>query len=114
MAKLALQVAPDGEITELDLDSNALSVLQAAVDGLIEAVDLANDLTLWVNEEGLLRNDLKLNLIAQAFYSAPIMGTIVFTGGADDEGGTLGLDSTNAASIERVCQIFRDAFSDLS
>jgi hypothetical protein len=114
MAKLALQVTPDGEITELDISSNALNVLQTAVDGLIEAVDLTNELTLWVNEEGLLRSDLKLNLIAQAFYSAPIMGTIVFTGGTDDEGETLGLDPKSAASIERVFQSFRDVLTELN
>jgi hypothetical protein len=114
MAKLAIQVTPTGEITELDLDSDALSVLQAAVDGLIEAVDLTNDLTLWVNEEGLLRNDLKLNLIAEAFYSSPIMGTVVFTGGTDDEGETLGLGLAESRYVQQLCQNFRDAVTELS
>jgi hypothetical protein len=114
MAKLALQVTPEGVVTELDISSNALNVLQTAVDGLIEAVDLTNELTLWVNEEGLLRNDLKLNLIAEAFYSSPIMGTVVFTGGTDYEGETLGLGLAESRYIQQLCQNFRDAVTELS
>ena len=104
--KLALQVTPAGVVTELDISSNSFSVLQTAVDGWIEAVDINDTLTMWVNEEGLLRNDLALNLIGKTFYSSPIMGTIVFTGGTNSKGDTLGLNKATAEAVRRVCANF--------
>jgi hypothetical protein len=107
MKKLALKVTPKGEVTELDLNAgNELSILQEAVDGLIQPVDFAG-FTMWVNEEGLLRNDLEHNFALMAFYQTPIMGNAVFTGGVDDEGNTLPLSERSAELVKSVCNSFR-------
>lgn len=97
MSKLALVVREDFSFEQLDVAEDFLQKMQNAVDGLIQPVDLTPSLTLWVNEEGLLRNDLTVNTFAsilyQEFFNTPtlLMGTAVFTGGTDEEGNTLGL-----------------------
>jgi len=112
MSKLALQVSPAGEVVELDMTIDGLTVLQGAVDGLIQPIDF-HGMTMWVNEEGLLRNDLKENVIAQLFYAGAIMGTVVFTGGTDNVGNTLPLDHENAARIKNLSEIFAKAINDV-
>jgi hypothetical protein len=78
-----------------------LEELQAGVGGgLVQLIQVSDTVTMWVNEEGLLRDDLELNDVATIFYHAlggqdtPIMGPIVFTGGGDDDGETLPLTDT--------------------
>jgi hypothetical protein len=88
----------EGNATELDLDAKegSLQTLQTAVDGLIEAVDINKNLTLWLNEEGKLLG-LPMNSVGTAMYrrateiTDTIVGNIVLTGGVDDEGDTIGL-----------------------
>lgn len=97
MAKTALVVKSDSTHEILDVESQFLSKLQTAVDGLIQPIDLSESLTMWVNEEFLLRNSFEPNLLGTAMYQSIggqsiIMGTIVFTGGVDPEGDTMGLN----------------------
>ncbi len=99
--KLALKVTVDAKIEKLDIEEDGLKKLQTAVDGYIEAVDISHRLTMWVNEEGLLRNDLEVNPVAFAFYSSPILGDIVFTGGTDENGDTLGLDEETEKFVRK-------------
>jgi hypothetical protein len=88
----------EGNAKELDLDAKegSLQTLQTAVDGLIEAVDINKNLTLWLNEEGKLLG-LPMNSVGTAMYrrateiTDTIVGNIVLTGGVDDEGDTIGL-----------------------
>lgn len=85
--------------------TTSLGDLQKAVDGWIEAIDLNNDLTMWVNEEYLLRNELVINPLATAFYSSiggqqPVFGDVVITGGTDPEGYTLGLSEVDLADLK--------------
>ena len=99
--KKAVVVQPNGsaEVVEFTSDT-ALATLQKAVDGYIEAVDLDEKFVMWVNEEGLLRQDLVSNYLGAILYKEvfkaynPINGTVVFTGGVDEEGMTLGLTET--------------------
>jgi hypothetical protein len=96
--KSAIVIKTSGEIVEVDLKaSDELEALQSAVGGWIEAVDLAENLTMWVNEEGKI-NGLELNSIATALFDKyfennfdVIVGDIVLTGGTDSKGNTLGL-----------------------
>lgn len=110
MKKLALQVSPMGEITELDISQDSLKTLQTAVDGLIQPIDYAG-FTVWVNEEGLLRNDLEQNLPMMSIYRTPIMGNAVFTGGVDSEGETLGLPEQYETLVRDICQSLRSLIS---
>lgn len=112
MEKLALMITPKGKVSKLDLNSsNELKQLQEAVDGYIEAVVLGPDLVMWVNEEGLLRDNLEVNPIASGFYPTPIMGNIVFTGGTDDEGETIGLSSRYDKIIRKITSQYRELMS---
>jgi hypothetical protein len=87
-----------GETEVVNFGSDSLSVLQKAVGGWVQAIDLNNNLTLWVNEEGKLE-DLPHNALAQHFFDLRfgtgadiIVGDAVLTGGTDSNGDTLGLD----------------------
>jgi hypothetical protein len=79
--------------------------LSRAVGGMIEAVTLPNGLTLWVNEEGKMDglpvNDYATRLFASAFGAGIdiIVGDAIVTGGADDEGETLGLTDEQVAEL---------------
>jgi hypothetical protein len=96
--KSAIVIKTSGEILHLDLKaSDELEALQSAVGGWIEAVDLAEDLTMWVNEEGKIKG-LDLNSIATALFDKHfknsfdvIVGDIVLTGGTNSKGNTVGL-----------------------
>jgi hypothetical protein len=106
MSKSAFLIREDFSFERLELEGNTLKVLQSAVDGLIQPVDLSDSLTVWVNEEGLFRNDFDVNLFATAIYHQafptadnPLVGPAVFTGGSDDEGNTLGLSEQMIANL---------------
>lgn len=100
MSKHALVVKSDSTHEVLDVESEFLSKMQTAVDGLIQPIDLSDNLTMWVNEEFLFRNSFEPNLLGTAMYQSIggeglIMGTIVFTGGVDVEGDTMGLSQND-------------------
>ena len=106
--KRALQVKTTGEVTELDLEPDTLATLQAGVGGYIEAIDLANDLTMWCNEEGKLHG-LPHNPFAQFMWDKAygihtdyIVGDIVLTGGSDKDGETLGLSEEQVEIVKQI------------
>lgn len=105
----ALQVKSSGESVLLNLADGSLKVLQDAVDGLIQPVDINENLTMWVNEEFLFRGDFEPNLLGTSFYQSlygesagMIHGPIAFTGGLDDEGNTLPLSQAVRDSLEAM------------
>lgn len=93
---MKLNVHGETQVVDLDAPEGTLKVLQSAVDGWVQPVDLSEEMTMWVNEEGkligLIRND-KANVIFRETFGAVdvIMGDVIFTGGVDDEGETIGL-----------------------
>lgn len=101
----AIRVTTNGNLEEWDISENTLSKMQEAVGGWVQAIDLSPTLTMWCNEEGKLQN-LARNFTAQVLWDARfgsgtdlIVGDVVFTGGTDDEGATLGLDERTAGII---------------
>jgi hypothetical protein len=95
-------VEVDGSIEYKDIDGS-LEAMQSIVEGLIQPLDLAPDLTLWVNEEGLLLSK-PLNTIATDMAHAYnmesfLVGTAFLTGGVNEEGETMGL------SLEREMEL---------
>lgn len=104
--------AEDNKAKEIDLKEgdSQLSVLQNAVGGLIEAVDLGDSLTMWVNEEGKL-NGLPINAIATLLwekhfgFTDVIVGDVIFTGGTGDEGETLGLNEKTANELRTLLRL---------
>jgi hypothetical protein len=105
MTITALQVKTSGEVVELDLTANSLDTLQGAVGGWVQAIDLSDTVSLWVNEEGKLEG-LPHNPYAQQFWDEAfgagtdfIVGDVVFTGTPDQEGETQGLGEDTAQRI---------------
>lgn len=101
--KKGLVVTTMGDTYVQEFQENTLKVLQGCVGGLIEPIDMnfgagvwSEDFTMWVNEEGKLIG-LEPNPFATAVYQVlfrsddVIMGDVVFTGGNDVNGYTLGL-----------------------
>jgi hypothetical protein len=113
--KAALRINTDFTTEILDLEDDSLKKLQDAVGGLIQAVDLHDDLTLWCNEEGKLIG-LTPNVIGTHLYEKNfavkdvIMGDIVFTGGTDDEGDNLGLPFAWQVQLQELADKLRKAY----
>ena len=120
--KKAFVVQTDGANYILEFNNDtSLKVMQGVVGGLIQPIDFgftADTMTMWVNEEGKLM-DLPINQFGTLFYqryfgaSDIIVGDIVFTGGTDDEGYTLGLDAKQIellrAILDRLAEVFSPA-----
>lgn len=112
--KTALRINTDFTTEILDLENDSLEKLQGAVGGLVQAVDLRDDLTLWCNEEGKLMG-LTPNVIGTHMWERHfgmtdmIMGDVVFTGGTDDEGDNLGLPFPWQAQLEELAERLRSA-----
>jgi Domain of unknown function (DUF3846) len=84
-----------GELFEFT-NETCYEKLKTAVGGWIECVSFPSGLTMWVNEEGKLEG-LKKNAKATALWqdnfgeTDVVVGNVVFTGGADKDGNTIGL-----------------------
>lgn len=102
----ALVLKTDGTIETLD--KIGLQELQTAVGGWVQAIDLANDLTMWLNEEGKLVG-LPHNTTAQKLWDKTfwvgsdfVVGDVVLTGGTDEEGKTLPLGDGTAQRVREI------------
>ena len=113
--KTALRINTDFTTEILDLEADSLMQLQEAVGGLVQAIDLHDDLTLWCNEEGKLINGMLANVIGTHLYEKNfgmtdiIMGDIVFTGGTDDEGDNLALPTAWLVQLQELAGKLREA-----
>jgi hypothetical protein len=93
------------EVVDLDASEGSLKVLQNAVEGYVQAIDLKRDLTMWANEEGKLEG-MMTNSIATAIFQTRfgmvdiIVGNAVLTGGTDDEGETIGLTDEQVTRLK--------------
>lgn len=102
----ALEVTTEGKVKIINLlPDTQLEQVQKAVGGLVQAIGLDDDLTMWLNEEGKM---LKLphNSFAQHLWDNKfgkdtdyIVGDMVLTGGADDEGETMSLSDTQVVAF---------------
>lgn len=116
MSKSAVVITPALEASVIDIAEDELNKLQKAVDGYIEAVVVASDVIMWVNEEFIFRPELEANIIGSALYSEiggnrPIFGTVVLTGGTDPEGYTIGLSESDVAEMLALVEETRKAFT---
>jgi hypothetical protein len=114
--KTALRINTDFTTEILDLEADSLEQLQDAVGGLVQAVDLYDNLTLWCNEEGKLINGMQPNVIGTHMWEKSfgatdvIMGDVVFTGGTDDEGDNLALPYPWQLQLEELAEKLRTAY----
>ena len=122
--KTAIRITTIGEVTTLDLSTEPLATLQAGVGGLVQAVDLSQRLTLWLNEEGKVLGQAH-NAYGQFFwdklYGAHtdyIVGDIVISGGTDGHGDTLGLTEQQVEwvmyFVDRVREVVEPSIKVLS
>lgn len=109
-------VRTDNTAAVVDFDyGKSYEVLRDAVGGYIECVSLANDLEMWVNEEGKLLG-LPLNVIGthcwETYYGKTdwIAGDVIFTGGCDEDGETLGLPDYAIARLDTLVNLMTGAY----
>lgn len=102
----AVVMGTDESVTVVDLDGpdGTLKVLQTAVDGWVQVVDLTSTMSIWVNEEGKLNglphNKIATDIFQRRFGAVDVMvGNAVLTGGTDSDGETLGLTDEQVAVI---------------
>jgi hypothetical protein len=104
--RLAIIIRDDATLAAADLDAAAseLEFMQSAVGGYVQAVGLSESITLWCNEDGLMKglaaNAVATDLWSRAFGPTDIVvGDVVLTGGSDEEGQILGLDLDALAAV---------------
>ena len=130
-----LLVKPDGtfraESLRRETGETCLPILQRLVgegtgaDAMVDVVRLAPDLDMWIDDEGMYRpsvdadgesHDPVVNgpasIVAAllGFSHQPYYGNAVFTGGADDEGDTVGL---RPEVLEKLTTLHRHALRAL-
>ena len=104
MTEKVLLITTSGQLGLVELDQDDfLAGLQRLVGGHIETLALAPDLTLIVNEEGLLR-DLDYNLVASQFMNMHLVGNAVLCGIGlkDDEWDLTGLPPIYAELAKQI------------
>lgn len=117
MPKTALVVKADLTTEVIDIAEDGLRKLQNAVGGLIQPVDFGNEVTMWVNEEGLLiegmvPNWIATNLALEIGYETPMMGDVVFTGGTDEDGDTMALSEQASYELQQIANRVRKLLSE--
>jgi hypothetical protein len=105
MSKQFILIKSNGMAYLVESDESTLSTLQTLVEGYIECVvapksALGFEADVWVNEEGLYRQDFEINLVASYMTGRQIVGPAVIAK-SSTSGNTLGLTSAN---INRLIQ----------
>jgi hypothetical protein len=112
--RIALRINVDFTTEVIDLSTDSYQKLRDAVGGLIQPVDLREELTIWVNEEGKLIN-LQPNVIGTHMWEKSfgmtdvIVGDCVFTGGTDDEGDNHSLSTAWLRQLQEMADTLRKA-----
>ncbi|MFB7032194.1 MULTISPECIES: DUF3846 domain-containing protein [unclassified Streptomyces] len=106
----ALLVRPDGFIELMAWPADDKTTLQTLYTAIgcraVDVVDITPDLSMWIDDEGLLADKPQENIPASLIYNhygtppQPYFGSAVFTGGTDKNGDTLGL--TESAALELI------------
>jgi hypothetical protein len=104
---LVIPFAGEAEVLDLDAPEGGLKVLQNAVGGWVQAIDINEKVTMWLNEEGkmigLPRNPIATALWTKTFGPTDIMvGNAVITGGVDEEGETIGLTDEQVQNFQAI------------
>ena len=103
-----ITITSDGIWAEQELPESdqLLDFLQGCVGGWVEAHDIAHigGVTIWMNEEGAIHG-LPENPIASSIWTQEhgfgrILGDIVLTGSADEQGDTTGLNPQQLTTIK--------------
>lgn len=108
----AVIIHTDNHVETINLP-NGYQAIQSVVGGFFEAVTSSTGkTTFWVNEEGKL-NSLPMNPVATvllwelepSFKGRDfLMGTVLITGGVDEDGETLGVGAEGMSAVERLVE----------
>jgi hypothetical protein len=104
-----VSITTDNTVEIKEVESIEYETLYEAVNGLVELVSINEDIDMWLNEEGKLIG-LEPNVLATLLFNKAfsqkdvIMGNIIITGGADDEGNTVGLSDSSIIDIFAMLQ----------
>jgi|LakMenE01Jun11ns_1017448.scaffolds.fasta_scaffold9388050_2 hypothetical protein len=113
--KKALRVNTDFTTEVLIIEPDGYTPLRDAVGGLIQAVDLSPNMTMWCNEEGKLMG-LTPSIIGTYMWEKTfgmtdiIVGNVVFTGGTDEDGETLGLEPKQLYKLKSLAAELRSMY----
>lgn len=118
-----LVVHPDGIYREVQVPDDDTAALQALYELIgctaVDLVNLMDNTDMWVDDQGMIV-DLPIN--GPASYMArrlgaarqPYYGVAVFSGGADEAGGLLGLDDAQHARLLALLDAFADELIEAS
>jgi hypothetical protein len=107
---VTIDVEGNAEAVQWDTTTGTLTHLQRAVDGLVDLVALHEKVTMWVNDEGNVKG-MPMNIVATSiargfgFTHQAYFGPVVFTGGGDEEGETLGLSEQHAEALVNLARL---------
>lgn len=114
----AIIINPDSNAKLVELDQDDYRALEDAVGGFFERVSSATgDTSLWVNEEGKMLG-LPINppattlwyhlnpVFRQQDFQDFLCGTVVVTGGADDQGRTLSVGPEAIDAMSNLSSLF--------
>jgi hypothetical protein len=92
--------------------------IQTYVGGLTDVVELARDMDVWVNDDGLnlgLEPNLHATVLASYIASKhpiqPLVGPVVFTGGSDANGDTVPLSDEATDLLVKAVECMRELFA---
>lgn len=103
----ALKISTDNarEVVEFD-NTTSYETIKSAVGGWIELIRIPSlNVDMWINEEGKLTNEPIQNPTGTALWvenygeSDVIIGDIIFTGGTDNSGSTVGLSDAQLDAL---------------
>lgn len=101
-----------------ELLDGSLEDLQRVVGGWVQAVDLTDTITLWMNEEGKL-DGLPFNhnatLVWEHFFGKGtdvIVGDVFFTGGTDEDGDSKDISESDFFMLKRLAESEARKFLD--
>lgn len=110
----AVIIHPDGNVKIVNLDEG-YKAIQEVVGGTFDVIASSTGKTsFWIHDEGKLIG-LKPNVMATKILwdlnsdfngRDYLSGTVLITGGADDEGETLGIGVEGLVSVEAAQQVF--------
>lgn len=100
---------PSLKIVEFNVGKSS-TLIKEAVGGLFDCIHLPSlGVDMWINDEGKILK-LPMNAVATLMYAQEfnttdyIAGDVIFTGGVDSEGNTLGLNVVQSRAILETMQ----------
>jgi len=105
-----LAIAESGYAFTIKSEGSSLATFQKIVDGNVDVVTtrhagLPHTFDLWVNDEGLYRNDFITNLVASHLTGTVLVGPAVMSNVNINTGETTGLTSTDLKSLSSIMEI---------